>query len=161
MPRSASLLAAAAFVAGATLPRAALAQGPMGPPPMGQPPMGGPGGGGAMMQRLLFEGITLSPAQQARVDSIQQARAAAGRARMEAMRAGGPPDDATRATMMRERRAAMEQDRAAMRALLTADQQPVFDANVARMQERMQERMRERMGPGGPGGPGPGPGGRD
>ena len=113
--------------------------------------MGGPGGG--MMQRMLLEGISLTSTQQAAVDSIQTARRAAMRTRMEAMRAsGGPPDSATRATMMQERRTAMEQDRAAMRALLTADQQKTFDANVARMQERMRQ--------GAPGG-GPGRGGRD
>jgi hypothetical protein len=113
-----------------------------------------------MMQRLLFEGITLTAAQQAGMDSIQQARVATGRARMEARRAGGPPDGAARAAMMQERRAAAEQDRKAMRALLTADQQKTFDANVARMEARMRERM-QQGGMGGPGtGPGQGQGGR-
>ena len=163
MRRSTSLVAAVALVAGVASVAAAQS-GQAGQAPAGQPPMG-PGGGPGMrgmgggMQRMLFEGITLSAAQQASVDSIQGARREAMRARMEAMRAGGPPDEGARATMMQEMRAAQEQDRQAMRALLSADQQKTFDANLARMQEMMRQRQQQGGGPGGPGGPGRG--GRD
>jgi Spy/CpxP family protein refolding chaperone len=42
---------------------------------------------------------------------------------------------------------AVQRDRDAMRAVLTADQQTTFDANLARLRERMRARMQ-----GGPGG---------
>lgn len=140
----------AAVAAGtlAALPAALTAQPPMGGPPGGQPGgmMGGPRGGG--MQAMLFEGITLTDAQRVQVDSIQQA--ARGRMR-ERMAAQGdvPPDSAARAAMRQERMRATEQDYAAMRALLTADQQKTFDANVARVQEAQRARM--QRGPGGRG----------
>jgi Spy/CpxP family protein refolding chaperone len=104
-----------------------------------QPPAGGPGGmRGRGMQAALFEGITLTAAQQATVDSIQ----GASRERMRAQMQGGPPaDDAARQERRRQMMEAMQKDRAALRAALTADQQKAFDANVAKLQERMRERM--------------------
>lgn len=137
--RRTGLLALATAVLAAA-PAALRAQQPDAPPPppAGQPPMGGmrgPGGRGGMM---LFEGITLSDAQKAKIDSIQSA----GRARMQGMmQPGSPPDSAARATMRQER----EAQQTAMRNVLTADQQKTYDANVAKMRERMQQR-----GPGGP-----------
>jgi Spy/CpxP family protein refolding chaperone len=154
-------LVAAALVAGAA--GTAAAQSPAGGPP-GGPPGGRPGGmgRGGQQQAMLFEGITLTDAQRAAVDSIQGARRAAMRERMMGMQGGGAPgggvpDSAAVATMRQEMRRAQEQDRAAMRALLTADQQKAFDANVARMQDRQRQRM-QNGGPGG-GAPGGGPGG--
>lgn len=105
-----------------------------------QPPQGGGGGrGGAAMQAMLFEGITLTAAQQTTLDSIQTAYRAQNQAERQAQggaAAGGRPDQAT----MDARRARMEAQRAALRAVLTADQQTVFDKNVAEMAKRMQER---------------------
>jgi hypothetical protein len=104
------------------------------------------------MMAMLFEGITLSDAQRAQVDSIQ----GAARARMMAqMAAGQDPramDDAARAEWRRQRQAEMQAQRDALRALLTADQQKTFDGNAARMQERARARTGGAGGPGGGGG---------
>jgi Spy/CpxP family protein refolding chaperone len=100
-------------------------------PPAGQPPAGAPDGRrGGRMRAPLFEGITLSAAQQGRVDSIR-------RAYRERMRAEG---DERR----QSRRALMEERQAALRGVLTADQQRTFDTNTQRMRERMQQRMQGR-----------------
>ena len=134
-----------------TLPAVLAAQPAMGQPPMGgamgQPPAGGRGG---RMMEMLMDGITLTDAQKVKVDSMQ----AANRARMEARRSqmqsqGGPPDSATRATRRQEMMQEQETQRAAIRAMLTPDQQTRFDANVAHVREQMQQ----RMGQGGPGRP--------
>jgi Spy/CpxP family protein refolding chaperone len=112
-----------------------------------QPPAGGPAGGerrGQGMRAVLFEGITLTDAQRAAVDSIQGASRERMRARMQE---GRPADDAARAARRQEMMQAVQRDRDAMRAVLTADQQTTFDANLARLRERMRARM-----PGGPGG---------
>ena len=93
---------------------------------------GGAGGGGARMQEALFKGITLSSAQQTKIDSIRAAyRASAGDA------SGGSemsPDD------RQKRRQAMRQQVTDMRAVLTPDQQPQYDQNVAAI--RTQTRTR-------------------
>ncbi|MDF1505450.1 hypothetical protein [Roseisolibacter sp. H3M3-2] len=117
----------------------ALALAAAGAPLAAQPPGGGRGGAGAM-QAMLFEGITLSAAQQTRVDSVR----AAFRARAEADRPAAPgerPDSAT----MAARRERMTAERSALRGLLTADQAATFDRNVEKMEERMRE-MRARRG---------------
>jgi Spy/CpxP family protein refolding chaperone len=84
----------------------------------------GGGGQGRGMQRLM-EGITLTDAQKASVDSIGQAF----RTQMPPMQQGTPPDSATRAKRME----VMQKQWAAMRAVLTADQQKVFDKNIETM----------------------------
>ena len=117
--------ARAALVAGVLLlltGTAALAQNPQGPPGGG---MGGMRGPGRQMQMLL-NGITLTAQQQAQVDSIQaryqpQMRALFGR--------GMPMDSATRAQMATLR---SDQQRE-IRAVLTPEQQKVFDKNVSEL----------------------------
>lgn len=97
-----------------------------------QSPGANPGGGGfgqRRMQRLL-QGITLTAAQQARVDSIT----AMYRAQMPAFTPGTPPDSATRQKM----RELLGNEDEEIRALLTPDQQKTFDANVTAMRNRMQ-----------------------
>ena len=90
---------------------------------------GGQGGGqGRGMQRLM-QGITLTEKQQASVDSIQQAF----RAQMPAMTPGTPPDSAARAKRME----VMQKQYAAVRGVLTADQQKVFDKNLEDMRASM------------------------
>jgi Spy/CpxP family protein refolding chaperone len=84
----------------------------------------GGGGQGRGMQRLM-EGITLTDAQKASVDSIGQAF----RAQMPPMQQGTPPDSATRAKRME----VVQKQYAAVRAVLTADQQKVFDKNIETM----------------------------
>lgn len=137
-----ALLLAPAAVLLAAAARPLVAQ-----PPAGGPPAGGPGAGGrgaGMMRAMLFEGITLTDAQRATIDSMQ----AASRERMMARMQGGPPaDDAARAARRQEMQQEMQKDRDAMRALLTADQQKAFDANVAKMAERMRERAQGGGGP--------------
>ena len=84
----------------------------------------GGGGQGRGMQRLM-EGVTLTDAQKASVDSIGQAF----RAQMPPMQQGTPPDSATRAKRME----VMQKQWAAVRAVLTPDQQKVFDKNIETM----------------------------
>ena len=150
-PRRGALAAALAAVLCAA-PAVLSAQPATTQPPAGQPPMGGAGMGGRRGggMQMLLEGITLTDAQRAKLDSMQTAN----RARMQAMRAqggqGAPMDSAARA----QRRQEMEAQRNALRAMLTPDQQKTFDANVARM-----EQMRQQRAPGGgPGGMGVGRG---
>jgi periplasmic protein CpxP/Spy len=102
----------------------ALAQNPQGPPGGG---MGGmrQGGPGRRMQALL-SGITLTPPQQATIDSIQGVY----QPRMRALfTPGAPPDSAARAQMA-ALRANEDKD---IRAVLTPDQQKIFDKNLAEM----------------------------
>jgi Spy/CpxP family protein refolding chaperone len=96
---------------------------------------GGAGGGGGFagrrMQRLL-QGITLTSEQQAKVDSIT----AKYRAQMPPFTPGAPPDSATRAKM----RTLFGNQDEEIRAVLTPDQQKVWDQNVTEMRNRMQQR---------------------
>jgi len=84
--------------------------------------------GGARRRELLFKDITLTPAQQAKVDSIQ------GRYRSErpSFTPGTPPDSATREKI----RALFQRERDDLRAVLTPDQQKIFDRNVEEMRQR-------------------------
>jgi Spy/CpxP family protein refolding chaperone len=74
---------------------------------------------------MLMQGITLTDAQKASVDSIAQSF----RAQMPPMQQGTPPDSATRAKRME----VMQKQTAAVRTVLTPDQQKVFDKNVEDM----------------------------
>ena len=89
---------------------------------------GGQGRGGRQME-MLMQGITLTDAQKASVDSIGQAF----RAQMPPMQQGTPPDSATRAKMMDVR----QKQYAAIRTVLTPDQQKTFDKNVEEMRANM------------------------
>jgi len=122
---------------------------------------GGPGAG-AMIDRALLRGITLTDAQKASLDQLHQAdreRMQAQnpderRAEMEAMRdARQRGDSATVKRLMAEQRTKMDARRdeqiASLRALLTGDQVTTFDANVAELKKREAD-----AGPGGFGGPG-------
>lgn len=121
--RLATLVAAAALAAVPALVHA-------------QPPQGG-GGRGGMMQAQLFEGITLTAAQQTRIDAIRASFRPAGGARGQGGPGAGRPDSAA----MAQRQQRMQAERQAIRAVLTADQQTTFDKNVQRLEERMRERM--------------------
>lgn len=76
----------------------------------------------------LFEGITLTPDQQARVDSILKHY----RGQMPSFTPGSPPDSATREKI----RGLFRREVDDLRAVLTAEQQPAFDRNVTAMRER-------------------------
>jgi Spy/CpxP family protein refolding chaperone len=101
-----------------------------------QPPAGGGGGGGNRGTAMMMEGITLSAAQQAKVDSI----VADFRTKQQAM--GRPPQGDT--TGMGARRKLTEDRSAAIKAVLTPEQAKTFDANM--------EKMRANMGGGRPAG---------
>lgn len=91
--------------------------------------MGGGQGRGQMGQRqneMLFKGITLTEAQQATIDSLQSANR---EAMMAMMRSGGMQDPANREKAAEMRRKNMTD----IRAVLTPEQQAVFDKNVAEM----------------------------
>lgn len=91
-----------------------------------------PGRGGRNMAAMLFKDITLSPAQQARVDSIQTKY----REQMQTLRSGGGDQ-----TEMRTKgRELQEKQRDELRAVLTDDQKKTFDKNVEDMRANMQNR---------------------
>ena len=110
------LAAAAAALALAVVASPALAQGPGGP--------GGPGGAGRRMQALM-NGITLTAQQQARVDSI----VASIRAQMPAF----TPGEAPAPEAMQQRRALSARQDSLVRAVLTPEQQAVWDQNLQNM----------------------------
>jgi Spy/CpxP family protein refolding chaperone len=86
----------------------------------------GPGGGQGRMNEMLFKGIELSADQKTKIDSIQ----AAARANMQSlMQSGGMQDSTTRAKMMDARK----KQNVDIRAVLTAEQQVIFDKNLAEM----------------------------
>jgi Spy/CpxP family protein refolding chaperone len=125
-------VAGLALCAGASV---ASAQGAPAGAPQG-PPQGGAQGRGRGMSTL-FEGITLTEAQQSKVDSIGARYRAERQKLMPNGAQGGPPDDATRAKMAEM----MDKQAAELRAILTADQQKLFDANVEKRKQRMQQRQ--------------------
>jgi len=89
---------------------------------------GGQGRGGRGME-MLMQGITLTDAQKTSVDSISQAF----RAQMPPMQQGTPPDSAARAKRME----VMQKQYSAIRTVLTADQQKVYDKNLETMRANM------------------------
>jgi Spy/CpxP family protein refolding chaperone len=82
--------------------------------------------------QMMFKDITLTPAEQAKVDSIMGVY----RAKMPPRTPGSAPDSAA----MAARRTVMEKQNADIRAVLTKDQQPVFDKNLQDMNAMMQQR---------------------
>jgi len=163
MKRSLMIAAFAAVTAGSV----AVAQG--GPPPgaPGRGP-GGRGGPGMMMDRMLLKGITLTDAQQQKLQALRDAdrqqmesQRDAQRADFDALRAAREKgDSAAVKQLMDAQRQKMDARRdaqvTAIRALLTSDQYAAFDANVAELKQR------EAKGPppgargrGGRGGPPP------
>lgn len=112
-------LAAALALAVAASP--ALAQGP-----------GGPGGFAGRRMAALMNGITLTAQQQARVDSI----VASFRAQMPAFTPGQAPDS----TAMQLRRVLSARQDSTVRAVLTPEQQAIFDQNLQQMPQRMPPR---------------------
>ena len=92
---------------------------------------------GGRMGEWLLKDITLTDAQKEQVKTIREKYLPQQVELRKAVQAtGGPPDDATRARMMDLQRKQSDE----IRAILTADQQAVFDKNVAAMKARMAER---------------------
>ena len=98
--------------------------------------------GHARSHAMLFEGITLNASQQAAIDGIRaKYRAEHGKT----MQSGNTPNGSRRDGAARAKMTGMmEQQNAEIRAVLDADQQKVFDANVATMKERRDE-MRKKQ----------------
>jgi len=84
------------------------------------------------MAAVLFKDITLTPAQQAKSDSIQ----AKYREQMQTLRAAGGDQQEMRA----KSRELNEKQRDELKAILTDDQKKVFDKNVEEMRANMQNR---------------------
>jgi Spy/CpxP family protein refolding chaperone len=131
-------VAGIALCAGASV---ASAQGaPAGAPPrQGGPQGGGPGMRGGRGMAMLFEGITLTDAQQKSVQDIGAKYREQMMALMPNGMGGGPPDDATRAKMTDLR----TKQQAEIRALLTPEQQTVFDKNIAEAKKRREAQTRQ------------------
>jgi Spy/CpxP family protein refolding chaperone len=115
-------------------------------------------GGG--VDGMALRGITLTDAQKSRLEDLRKADRAEmqaggrqGRPDIEAIRdARQKGDTATANRLMREERAKMEARRDEqlrdVRAILTGDQLPQFDANVAEMKKRQGEMGAGRGGRG-------------
>jgi len=88
------------------------------------------GMGGERMEAMMFEGITLTDAQKAQVDSLR----ASHRGEMEGLDPRNNPGDRQKMMQM------MQAHMAEVRALLTPEQQVVFDRNVQQMRDRRAER---------------------
>jgi Spy/CpxP family protein refolding chaperone len=112
-----------ALALAALLAAPAASQAPPPPPPTQGAP-GAPGAGQNRQNEMLFRGITLTPEQRAKVDSIQAAGREAMRAQMQA--GGGMQDSTTRAKMQQMRQAQY----AEIRKVLTPEQAAIFDENV-------------------------------
>ena len=94
----------------------------------GGPPGGGQGGAQRAME-MMMQGITLTDAQKAKVDSIVSASREEGmKLRQEAQAAGGMSDE-MRAKMM----ANTTKRNDAIKAVLTPEQQAVFTKNLENM----------------------------
>jgi Spy/CpxP family protein refolding chaperone len=104
-----------------------------------------------MMEHTLLKNITLTSVQKTKLEQVQKSERAsmtadggARRAGVEAMRtARQSGDTATAHRLMLEQRTKMDQQfaahSAAVRAILTPDQQTQFDANVAEMKSHRGE----------------------
>lgn len=113
------MLAATLLAAATSAAHRVEAQG--GPPP-------GMGRGGARMMEMMMQGITLTDAQKAQVDSIQ----AAYQKQMPQFTPGSPPSEEDRAKMM-ELRQKQNND---IRAVLNDEQKAIFDKNIEQMRNR-------------------------
>jgi len=85
------------------------------------------GRGSGRRGQLLFKDITLTPEQQAKVDSIQTYY----RAQMPSFTRDSPPDSATREKVRGMFRHELED----IRAVLSVDQQKAFDRNLGELRK--------------------------
>jgi len=106
-----------------------------------EPPQQGQGQGearrGGGMGGMLLKDITLTDAQKDQIKTIREKYVPRQMELRKAVQAtGGPPDEKTRAAMVD----LQNQQAAEIRAILTADQQKIFDQNLAEMKARMDAR---------------------
>lgn len=101
-----------------------------------EPPQQGQGRGDRM-GGLLLKDIALTDAQKDQIKTIREKYLPQlMELRKQSQAVGGPPDEATRAKY-----ADLQNKQVAdIRAILTADQQAIFDKNLAGMKERMANR---------------------
>jgi Spy/CpxP family protein refolding chaperone len=128
-----------ALLAGSSAIAGAQAAGAAAPAQQGGP--GGPGGGRGFNRTMA--GIELTDAQKTKVAEIQAKYQPDLQAVRDAMQGGG--DRAAAFTKMQAIRDKMNPE---IRAVLTAEQQAIFDKNLAEQKARM-EQMRQGGGPGG------------
>ena len=122
---------AIALCASATSVAAAQGQ-PIDPQQQGQGGMRRGGMGG-----MLLKDITLTDAQKNQIKVIREKYLPQQMDLRKAVQAtGGPPDEATRSKMVE----LQAKQSAEIRAILTADQQVIFDRNAAEMKARMEAR---------------------
>ena len=106
-----------------------------------EPPQQGQGQGetrrGGGMGGMLLKDITLTDAQKEQVKTVREKYVPRQMELRKAVQAtGAPPDDKTRAAMVD----LQSQQAADIRAILTADQQKIFDKNLAEMKARWDAR---------------------
>lgn len=89
---------------------------------------GGRGMGGARMMEMMMQGITLTDAQKAKVDSIT----AKYQKEMPQMTPGSPPSPEDR----QKRMELMQKQQADIKAVLTDEQKATFEKNLANMPGR-------------------------
>ncbi len=98
---------------------------------------GGGGGGGRMRMSAeerkakMFEGITLTADQSVKIDTIMAQSAKKQQEIMASMQSGGD-----RMQMMEKNRENQAEQAKAIKAVLTADQQPIFEKNMEAMMPR-------------------------
>jgi Spy/CpxP family protein refolding chaperone len=134
-------------VAGIALCASASVASAQGAPPAGAPQGGEQGGQGRGMRggrgmQMLFEGITLTEAQQKQTQDISAKYREQMQALMPNGMGGGPPDAGMRAKMDDIR----TKQQAEIRAVLTAEQQVVFDKNAAEAKKRREQMQRPPAG---------------
>lgn len=105
----------------------------LGAAPFAQAQERGQGEAAERRMQMMFKDITLTTSQRSEVDSIM----AHYRKEMGPMTPGSRPDSAA----MAARRSLMQKQNADIRALLTREQQPIFDRNLADMRAAMQRRQ--------------------
>jgi len=122
-------------------------------PPPGAPPQGGRPHGRmthmsadqrAQMDAILFKGMTLTTDQKTKFEKLNVAQETEMKALFDSL-GGRPADDAGRQRI----RALREKQQKQFRAVLTKDQLPIYDKNVAELKAIMQQHMQAR-GNGGP-----------
>ena len=94
--------------------------------------------GGQSRRNVQLDGIELTDAQKSRLDEIQKKYQPEMMALRTELQNGGD-----RAELMRKSSALRDRSSADIRAILTADQQVVFDKHTAEMKARMEQAQRQ------------------
>ena len=95
-------------------------------------------GGGQARRNMQLDGIELTEAQKAKLDEIQKKYQPEMMALRTELRNGGD-----RAELMKKSATLRDRSSAEIRAILTPDQQVVFDKHTAEMKTRMEQAQRQ------------------